>query len=403
MPEDYSAYGRTRRRFLTTTGAVGAVALAGCVSTGGDDDDDPNGDDGNGAGNGNGTGNGTGNGDEGDVDTIEWVMNPAEDTIDIEVQYQPLFQAIEDEFDVEIDGFETQNYAATSEALDRASEEDPMFADTSPGAVPDLGSEIDVVGMRTAFGSAQYFGTLVTTAEARDEHGIETVADLEGEEVAMGDIGSVSGGMAPLWMLSDAGLDIGNAAQGGRAEDFTFRTATHDVAVENLINDGSIMAAGAGEFVTIPHVPADQIENEFPDLAEISPDFADAGTRDPELHMLAISPPIPRAPIVVNAAWEDDIRYDIEEFMRDAPQELFEHNAFDLRDALNLDLPDDMMEEIEEDGGASLDDYPEADPDDWEVFQDHELWFSGIEAADHETYEPVADFAADLGIEFDEL
>ena len=364
----------TRRSFLTAAGAAGTVALAGCL---GDSDDDDG--------------------------VIEWVMNPAEDTINIEVQYQPLFQAIEEEFDVEIDGRETANYAATAEALDAAGEGEAMFADTSPGAVPDLGSEIDVVGMRTAFGSAQYFGTLVTTAEARDEHGIETTSDLEGHEVAMGDIGSVSGGMAPLWILRDAGLDIGNAAQGGRAEDFTFRTATHDIAVENLINDDDIMAAGAGEFVTVPHVPADQIENEFPDLAEISPDFEDAGTRDPELHMLDISPPIPRAPIVVNAAWEDDIRFDIEEFMRDAEQDLFEHDPFDLRDALNLDLPDEMMEAIVEEGSADIDDYPDADEDDWNVFNDHELWFSGIEAADHETYEPVADFAADLGIEFDDL
>ncbi len=388
MARNSANWSETRRKFIATTGLAGVGLVAGCV--GGDDDTADDTDDGTTT--------------EPDEDTvIEWVMNPAEDTIDIEVQYQPLFEAIEAEFDVEIEGFETANYAATAEALDAAGPDDPMFADTSPGAVPDLGEEIDVVGMREAFGSEQYFGTLVTTAEARDEHGIETVADLEGEEVAMGDIGSVSGGMAPLWILEDAGLDIGNAAQGGRAEDFQFRTASHDVAVEELINDDSIMAAGAGEFVTVPHVPAEQLEEEFPDLAEISPDFADAGTREPELHMLNTSPPIPRAPIVVNAAWESELRDDIEEFMRDAGTELFEHDPFDLRDALNLDLPDEMIEEIDEEGGADIDDYPDADGDDWEVFQDHELWFSGIEAADHETYDPVADFAADLGIDFEDI
>ena len=378
MPRDSSS---SRRSFLAKTGAVGTVALAGCLGSS-DDGDDSGGSD--------------------DADVITWVMNPAEDTIDIEIQYQPLFSLIEDEFDVEIEGLPTQSYSGTMEQLDRASEGDRVFADTSPGAVPQLGpEEIDVVGMREAFGAERYFGTLVTTADS----GITEVSELEGEVVATADVGSVSGGMAPLWMLQDHGLDIGNAAQGGGAEDFEWRSGVaHDTAIEELINDDTIAAAGAGEFASVPNVPYEQIEAEFPDLYEISPEVDRAGSRDPELRLLETSPPIPRAPIVVNAAWDEDLRYDIEEFMRDADSSDFEHDAFDLADALNLDLPDDMLEEYNE-GTLDTDDYDldESQEADWQEFDDHTLWFSGVAAADHEDYDPVRQFADDLGIAFDEI
>lgn len=361
----------TRRSFLTKTGAVGAVAFAGCL---GDDDDG----------------------------AITWVMNPAEDTIDIEVQYQPLFELIEDEFDVEIEGLPTQSYSGTSEELNRAGDGDRIIADTSPGAVPDLGpEEIDVVGMREAFGAELYFGTLVTTPDS----GINEVSDLEGETVAMADVGSVSGGMAPMWMLQDKGLDIGNAPEGGSAEDFDLRSGVaHDLAVEELIEDDTVVAAGAGEFASIPHVPVDQIEGEYEDLYEISPEVDIAGSRDPELKLLDVSPAIPRAPIVINTAWEEDIRFDIEEFMRDLSAEDFQHDPFTLADELDLSLPEGLLEDYA-DGELDTDDYDlsEDQEDDWEDFNDHELWFSGIVEATHEDYDPVNDFAEDLGIGFDDI
>lgn len=371
----------SRRRFLTKTGAVGTLALAGCL---GRSDESTNG----------------GNG--GSDDTITWVMNPAEDTIDIEVQYQPLFELIEDEFDVEIEGLPTQSYSGTMEELNRAGEGDRILADTSPGAVPQLGpGEIDVVGMREAFGAERYFGTLVTTADS----GITEVSELEGEAIAMADIGSVSGGLAPLWMLQDNGLDIGNVAEGGRAEDFEWRGGVaHDLAVRELIEDSTIAAAGAGEFASIPHVPREQIEGDYPDLYEISPEVENAGSRDPELRLLEVSPAIPRAPIVVNAAWEEDVRYDIEEFMHGVEAEDLEHDAFDLADELDLDLPDELLEEYNE-GTLDTDDY-DLDEDqeaDWQDFDDHTLWFSGVVEADHDDYDPVRDFAEDLGISFDNI
>ncbi|SDR44003.1 phosphonate transport system substrate-binding protein [Natronobacterium texcoconense] len=383
MSQDSGNAANSRRSFLTKTGAVGTIALAGCLGRSEDNGDESSDD---------------------DVETIRWVMNPAEETIDIQIQYQPLFQRIEDEFDVEIEGQPTQSYSHTLQDLDRAGEGDRVFADTSPIAVPTLGpDEIDVVGMREQHGAEQYFGTLVTTADS----GITEISDLEGEAVATADAGSVSGGVAPLWLLQENGLDIGNAADGGSAEDFEWRSGVaHDLAVEELINDDTIMAAGAGGFASLPHVPAEQIEENFPEVAEISAEMPNAGSREPELRLLDASPPIPRAPIVVNTAWDEDLRYDIEEFMRDLETEELDHDAFDLADQLNLDLPDGLLEDYNDpDVSADPDEYDldEDQQDDWSDFDDHTLWFTDIVEADHDDYQPINDFAEGLDIELDRL
>lgn len=386
MSNDRGGSANSRRSFLTKTGAVGTLALAGCLGT----SEDNNG------------GNGGDGGD--DTDVITWVMNPAEDTIDIEVQYQPLFDRIEEEFDVEIDGMPTQSYSHTLEELDRAGDGEMLLADTSPVAVPALGpDEVDVIGMREQHGAEQYFGTLVTTADS----GITDVSDLEGETVAMADAGSVSGGIAPLWLMQDNGLDIGNAAQGGSAEDFERRGGVaHDLAIEELIEDDTIVAAGAGGFASLPHVPYDQIESEFPDVYDISAEVDEAGSREPELRLLDASPPIPRAPILVNTAWEDDLRYDIGEFMRGLTTDELDHDAFDLVDELNLDLPDGLLEDYNDPdvsadpGEYDLDDDQQAD---WQEFDDHTLWFTDIIEADHSDYDPIDTFAQDLDLPLEQL
>lgn len=398
MSRESGGSNNTRRSFLTKTGAVGvgSVALAGCLG----------GDDGNGNGNGGNGGNGDNGGNGGDSggETITWVMNPAEETIDIEIQYQPLFEQIESEFDVVIDGMPTQSYTGTLEELGRAGEGDRLMADTSPTAVPLLGpEEIDVVGMREQYGAEQYFGTLVTRADS----GITEIADLEGEAIATGGVGSVSGGVAPLWILQENGIDIGNAPQGGSAEDFEWRGNTaHDLAVEQLIQDDSIAAAGAGGFATLPHVPQDQIEENFPEVYDISAEVDGAGSEEPELRLLGASPPIPRAPIVVNTAWEEDLRFEIEEFMRGLDTADLDHDAFDLAESLNLDLPEGLLEDYNDpDASADPDAYDlsEDQQEDWQNFDDHTLWFTDIVEADHEDYDPIRDFANELGMEIDEI
>ncbi|MES3160883.1 MAG: substrate-binding domain-containing protein [Halorubrum sp.] len=348
-----------RRTFLKTAGAGGAVMLAGCA------------------------------GDTAENE-ITWVMNPAEEEIDIQVQYQPLFEYIESEVDVEIDGQPTADYSATVAELQRAEEGDRVFADTSPGAVAQIGEEIDVTGMRVAFGAEQYFSLITTTTDS----GIESLSDLEDGTIASGAPTSVSGTLFPLLMLSNAGLDIGGAP-GTSPEDFELRTSDHTTAREQLIQDDAIDAAATGAFSTAAHVPAAQFDEMSEEFVDISAEYPDAGTRDPELRLLAVSDPIPRAPIVSNAAWDESIKADIRQAMLDAPDEAFEHDSdADIAEALNIDPS--LLDRDE-------DELSDSELSDVQLVQDHELWFSGIVEATHEDYDPVVELGQSLGLDWGDL
>ncbi|MFC6753901.1 substrate-binding domain-containing protein [Halorubrum tibetense] len=348
-----------RRTFLKTAGAASAVGLAGCAS---------------------------------DVaeNQVTWVMNPAEEEIDIQVQYAPLFEYIESEVDVEIDGQPTADYSATVAELQRAEENDRVFADTSPGAVAQIGDEIDVTGMRVAFGAQQYFSLITTTPDS----GIESLSDLEGEIIASGAPTSVSGTLFPLLMLENAGLDIGGAP-GTSPEDFELRTSDHTTARTQMVDDDSIAAAATGAFSTGPHVPQEQFDEMSQEYVDISAEYDGAGSRDPELQLLAVSDPIPRAPIVSNAAWDESLKTEVREAMLNAPDEAFAHDSdADIAEALNIDP--ELLEMDE-------DELSDSELDDVELVQDHELWFSGIVEATHEDYDPVVELGQSLGLDWGDL
>lgn len=365
-----------RRTVIKTAGVGGVVALAGCS---GEDTSDGDG------------GNGDVAGETDDSATeVTWVMNPAEEEIDIQVQYQPLFEYLESEADVEIVEQPTASYSGTVQELRRAGDGDRILADTSPGAVAQIPEEIDVTGMRVAFGAEQYFSLITTTVDS----GIEELADLEGEVVASGAPTSVSGTLFPLLMLSNAGLDIGSAP-GGTPEDFELRTSDHTTAREQLIQDDRIAAATTGAFSTAAHVPQEQFDEMSQDFVDISAEYDGAGERDPELRLLAVSDPIPRAPIVSNGAWDDPIKEELTQLMIDAPQEAFEHESqAALAEALNVDPA--LLERDEED-------LSESEKEDVELVEDHGLWFSGIEPATIEDYDPVAQLGQELGLDWADL
>ena len=361
----------TRRRFLTATGAATTAAVAGCLGGGGDGG-------------------------------IDFVLNPAEESVDIEAQYQPLFNSMEDEFDVSMNGLKTASYAGTVEEIEAAGDGDRLYADTSPSAVPRLGDAADVVGLRVAFGAEKYFSLIVT----RPETDIESLSDLEGEDVATQTVSSLSGGIAPFWMLQEkGGLDIGDAPDGGSASDFNWVQAdAHDTAVQSVVN-GDVAAAGAGAFVTVEHVPEQQIldaEN-GQELADISPDFADAGTADPELQLLKISPSLPRAPILANSGWDDETRQNLDEFMLNAEPDQFQHDGFELADQLGFDFPDQMLEDYNNESVAddiqSAYDLSDEQVENWSEFEDNELWFSGVTDGTAEDYEPINQFANAIGLD----
>ncbi|WP_440770636.1 PhnD/SsuA/transferrin family substrate-binding protein [Natronorubrum sp. DTA28] len=348
---DTDRWAADRRTVLKSAGAVGMAGLAGC--TGGSDDSN----------------------------TISWVMNPAEESVDIETQYQPLFEYLESEADVEIDGIQTSDYSSTVLEMQRGSGD---FADTSPGAVAQVPDDIDVVGMRLAFGAEQYFSLITTTPDSD----IDELADLEGEEIATAASTSVSGTLVPMLMLEQAGLDTGGAPD-GTPVDFDLGTHDHDGAREQLINNPDVVAAGTGAFSTGPHVPQEQFDEMSEDYVDISVEYDDAGSREPELQLLAVSDPIPRAPIVARADWDDPIREELEELMLEADEEVFRHDEDELADQLGIDP--EILDKDE-------DELTEEEEDDLQQFEDHELWFDGIEPATEDDYEPIVDLLDELGL-----
>lgn len=330
-----------RRTVIKSTGAAGIFGLAGCL---GDD------------GNGNGT---TGGSD--DTPEVRFILNPAESDVDIEAQYQPMFEYLESEVDVSIEPVPTSSYAATLQEIRRGGGE---VADTSPSAAVAGKDVADVIGIRVAFGAAQYFSLITTTP---DENGVDSLPELEGEEIAMASTLSVSGTLAPMVMLKDAGLDVGSAPD-GEPNDFTARYSDHSTARDQLIENPSIAAATTGAFSTAPHVPQEQFDEMSQDFVEISAEYENAGSAieegEAELKLLAVSDPLPRAPLMSRADWDDPVREEVEQAILDADEEDLAHD---------------------------------------EDYEGEELWFTGVKEGSHEDFQPIADIMEELGLEFGDL
>lgn len=297
-----------------------------------------------------------------DEDTVRLILTPAEDDVAILNQWEPMFDYLEAETGYEIDADVAADITAVHEALNANQAE---IADASPTlAVHSVMNEevADVIGIRVAFGAAQYFSLITTLPDS----GIDSLSDLEGDEIALGDPSSTSGSLVPLLMLHEAGLDIGNAPEGTANDlDITF-TDDHARAREEMVTRSGINASGSGAFAQVGYIPQDEFEgDEHADFREISSEYPDnLGTAleeeddATELELVATSDPIPRAPLLARSEWEGDAREDIE--------------------AALLDVTDDDL----------------IDPD-----AEEELWFTGVEPGSAEDYEPIQNLMDEIGLE----
>lgn len=348
MSEESSTVRHTRRRFLTTAGATGAVALAGCLGGGGGDDD-----------------------------TISFLLNPAEDNVDIELQYQPFVSYIEEDVGVEIETTQTSDYSATFTELESGRGD---LADTSPSAIVATENFADPLGLRVAFGAEKYF-SLITTPATSD---IESLSDLGGEEVAFGSTLSVSGGLVPSLMMKNAGFDIGDIPNGD-AEDFTATfTGDHFTAVDTAREDDRIAAAASGAFAVASDVPRQQFEEMSQQFVDISAEYSNTPT-DPseaEMDLLAVSEPIPRAPIMVRTDWDHPKRSEVEDAILNAPDEAYQHDEEQLADELGVD--------------------PETE-EGQEAISNHQLWFDDVVEADDSDYDYIRTVLDELGLEFEDI
>ncbi|WP_323172628.1 substrate-binding domain-containing protein [Natrialba sp. PRR66] len=319
----------TRRTFLKATGGLTLAGMAGCLSS---------------------TESGA----------VRFILNPAEEQTDIVQEYTPMKEYLESETEAEIELIRADSYVDTLESLET---DQGDIADTSPTAVPAGDGFADIIGMRTAYGGALYFSTITTLADSD----IESLSDLEGEVMTTGARMSTSGTLAPTLMLKDAGLDTGNYPDGDAVDLELQNAPDHDRSREQLVNDDAIVAAATGAFASAPQVPQEQFDD-YSEFVEHSSEYEDAGSgiddENPELRLLAVSDPLPRAPIMARSEWDGSERDAIE-------TALLEADETDL-------VPEDVDDE-------------------------YELWFTGIEEAERSDYEPIDDILDELGLEFQDF
>jgi len=366
---DNRRWSTDRRTFLKTTGAAGAVGLAGFAGCLG-----------------------------GEAADVELVLNPAEGAIDVGTQYGPLVGHIEDEVDVSINIRETGGYTETIEALRNDQAE---LSGVSPGAIPATEGEdiMDVIGMRVAFGSEVYFSTIHTYPnDDPPVESLEEIADLDNPEINCADVLSVSGTLTPLTMMAEAGLDVGEAPNTENPPDFQINFSDHQTSRTQMVDRDEIVAACNGAFQSAPWISQEQFEEMSDAFVENSSEYDGAGERIGEEHgelkLLAVSDPIPRAPMVSRSNWDDDIREDIEDAMLNAPDSAFEHDTEDLAEELGIDPA--ILDKDE-------DELTDQEQEDLNRLEDHELWFSGIVEANREDYAPIQEIFDQLAVEFEDL
>lgn len=315
-----------RRKYLRRVTGVGTVALGGAAGC-------------------------LGNSESGDEDVVRFGLTPVEGDVDTREQWRPLFEYIENETGVTIEVNEASNYTAILQAF----RNDQIDISGTPHTIAIMGNRMevtDVVGLRRAFGTDREFAFITTMPE--DD--ISEIGELAGSEITFADPLSTPGALFPLYMLSQSGLDIGEAPVGD-AVDFDASYSDHSVAREQLINRESVKAAGTGSFSVIEHIPPEQLPERF---VENDPAADSAGSAEPPLDLLAVSEPIPRPPILSRREWNSENREPVEQALLDAPSDAF----------------------ISEDA-----EFP--------------LWFDGVVTGGIDEYDPVAEVMTELGIDLE--
>jgi phosphonate transport system substrate-binding protein len=308
----------SRRSVLGSIAGAGIAGLAGCIGGSG-------------------------------AEAVNFGLVPVEADVDVTEQWSALFEHIESETGATIEPNEVADYSALLQAL----ETDRVDICGTPHSIAVLGDRedaADVVGQRTIVGTDREFA-LVTTHPDDD---IESASELVGETVALADPLSTPGSLFPLAMLSEAGIDVGDAPQ-GEAVDVDLNYSDHTTARLELIERDDVKAAGTGAFSTLSHVPPEQLPDQ---VEEIALGADGAGSADPPLDLLLASDPIPRPPIVSRRSWDAAVREDIESTLLEAPAEAFQ-------------------------------------PPDAET----PLWFDGVSEGSIDDYDPVAAVMEELGID----
>ncbi|MDZ7746731.1 MAG: phosphate/phosphite/phosphonate ABC transporter substrate-binding protein [Halobacteriales archaeon] len=318
-----------RRAFLKSAGTVGmAGLLAGCSGN-----------------NSNGDG---GQPTDGATDTpaatstpvpygdnrATFYMSPSEPQQLMQAQYAPVQATLQNDLSVERATLQyAAGYSAVLQSLGGGTGD---IAETGPfaAALGVANDRCDIILQRYGYGSWTYSSVIVT----QQDSDIQSLTDLEGERVAFADRLSASGALYPLYMLKQAGLNIGDLPTDTGNADFTPQFSSHAEAFAAL-ERGQVAAAGVGQFISLN------------DNRELKDGYRYVETTDN----------IPRAPIVVSPELSSEEQTAVKNAFLDADKSLY----------------------YGEDGQEGTDD---------------DLWFSDVREASNETYQPVVDVADELGI-----
>ena len=125
-------------------------------------------------------------------------------------------------------------------------------------------------------------------------------------------------------------------------------------------------AATTGAFSTAPHVSQEQFDEMSQEFVDISAEYDGAGsaTDEAELKLLAVSDPLPRAPLMSRSNWDDPVREDVEAAILGATEEDLAHE---------------------------------------EGYEGDELWFTGVQEGSEEDFAPIQQVLDELGLEFEDL
>jgi phosphonate transport system substrate-binding protein len=265
---------------------------------------------------------------------LTFYMSPSEPQELMQSQYAPVRELLETELPV--DTARLQYAAGYSAVLQSLAGGTGDVAETGPfaAALGVANDRCDIVLQRYGYGSWTYASVIATQADSD----IESLTDLEGERIAFADRLSASGALYPLYMLQQAGLNIGDLPTDTGNADFTPQFSSHAEAWSAL-ERGQVAAAGVGKFISLN------------DDRELYDGYRYVDTTDN----------IPRAPIVVSPELSDDEQTAVTEAFLDADASLY----------------------LGEDGEEETDD---------------DLWFSDVREASNDTYQPVVDVANELGI-----
>ncbi|QKS72491.1 phosphate/phosphite/phosphonate ABC transporter substrate-binding protein [Paenalkalicoccus suaedae] len=255
---------------------------------------------------------------------------PVEDQAELTNRYEPMIEYLEDYLDVDVTLYNATNYTALIEAMANGHLHASTFgpfsylvaaerANGEPFAIPvseEGGTEDDIY----------YTAQMITL----DEHGIDSLEDIEGRSLAYADPASTSGHLFPKAMLiNEIGLTMDNVDQ--FPSDVVF-SGSHEASLYSVLN-GDVEAAG---------VCSTCIERVF--------DRVNDHENFDQLNIFHESEPIPGGPYVIQG--------DLPQSFKDAVQQAF------------LDMSEDEKgrEFLEESG--YLGGYFQVDPAVYQVVQD---------------------------------